>query len=161
MTDQPPPSGPDFEPPGADHDRRPGEHPEPPPVGGAHPEPTGGPVPQPLQPGPLPYQPTPDYATAAPGGTGGRGSIVLGVGIAMLALILDWLLWVAVPPSSDLSGLTFSLAGFLPFGLLLAGIVLAAIPRTTRTGAGILLAIGGVVLIVGGLCIALISSLSR
>ena len=49
------------------------------------------------------------------------------------------------------------MASVLPFGLVLAGIVLAVVPRTTRTGAGILLAIGGGVLILGGLCIALIA----
>lgn len=159
MTEQPPATGPDFEPPGAGQDRPPSEPEQAPPVGGAnYPPPANDPLAQSYQPGPPPYQPTPGYATAAPA-TGGRGSIALGVGITILALILDWVLWVVVPPSSDAASVTFTLAGFLPFGLVLAGIILAAIPRTTRTGAGILLGIGGAVLIAGGLCIALIAGL--
>ncbi len=46
---------------------------------------------------------------------------------------------------------------YVPIVLLVGGIVLAAIPRTTRTGAGILIGLGAAILIVGGLCVAILA----
>jgi hypothetical protein len=58
---------------------------------------------------------------------------------------------VSVQYDSPLASIMNLLAAGLPFALVLGGIVMAAIPRTTRTGAGILIA--------GGLCFALVFGL--
>jgi hypothetical protein len=91
--------------------------------------------------------------------TTGRGSIWLGVGITVVALLASWGLTAAVPYDNPLSSVTNLIAIGLPFALVLGGIVMAAIPKTTRTGAGILIAIGAGILIAGGLCFALVLGL--
>lgn len=50
-----------------------------------------------------------------------------------------------------------TVAGMLPFALLIVGIVLSAMEKTRRTGAGLLLSFGVVILAAGGLCVALIA----
>ena len=62
-----------------------------------------------------------------------------------------------MPYNNPLSSVMNALVLVVPIGLVLAGIVLAAIPRTTRTGAGILIGIGAGILILGGLCISLLT----
>ena len=133
MTDQDQPQGqPDFRPPG--------EHP------------AGQPVPPPVQPGGYP-------PFVAPASLKGRGSIWLGIGITIAVLLASWGLTAALPYDSPLASVTNLLAAVLPFALVLGGIVMAAIPRTTRTGAGILIGIGAGILIAGGLCFALVLGL--
>ena len=74
-------------------------------------------------------------------------------------VLVSWGLTSAVPYDSALAPVTNLLAAGLPFALVLGGIVMAAIPRTTRTGAGILIGIGAGILIAGGLCFALVLGL--
>ncbi|MGV8909426.1 MAG: hypothetical protein ACOH1Y_10625 [Propionicimonas sp.] len=88
---------------------------------------------------------------------GGRGSIWLGIAITFGALLAWWGITTAVPSDNPVASMMNSLILLLPFGLVLAGIVLAAIPRTTRTGAGILIGIGAGILILGGLCVVLLA----
>lgn len=153
MTDQNPPQGqPDFQPPGGD----PAGQPLPPVQPPAQPFPPQGqsfPPAQPYPPQGQPYQAPPQRPA------GGRGSIWLGIGITVAVLLASWGLTTAVPYDSPLASVTNLLAGVLPFALVLGGIVMAAIPRTTRTGAGILIAIGAGILIAGGLCFALVLGL--
>ena len=169
MTEQQPPQDrPEFQPPGGDPAGQPV-----PPV-----QPTGQsdqpPPSQPYQPPPQLYQPTPSQPYPPPTQAGnyppfqppppqpktGRGSIWLGIGITIVALLASWGLAVAVPYDSPLAPTMNLLAAGLPFALVLGGIVMAAIPRTTRTGAGILIGIGAGILIAGGLCFALVLGLS-
>lgn len=159
MTDQNPAKGqPDFEPPG-------GNPPVPPPVPPMAPGQPAQPYPTPAQPFPPQGQPYP--SPGQPGSyppflppqqrpTTGRGSIWLGVGITVAALLASWGLSAAVPYDNPLASVTNLIAIGLPFALVLGGIVMAAMPRTTRTGAGILIAIGAGILIAGGLCFALV-----
>ena len=103
-----------------------------------------GPTPPPGPPYHLPPQP--------PRG----GSLWLGLAIAVGSMALIWFGVAALPGSGgfDIFWLLFD----WPFVLLLGGLVLAAIPRTSRTGGGILLGLGAGVLILGGICIALLAS---
>jgi len=159
----------------------PGERPEGQPPGGGPVDPSEQPpqqYPPPAQPGgypqfPPPAQPGgyaqfppsvppggyPPYAQQPPPPKGGRGSIWLGIGITIAVLLASWGLTVSVRYDSPLAPVTNLLAGGLPFALVLGGIVMAAIPRTTRTGAGILIGIGAGILIAGGLCFALVLGL--
>lgn len=146
MTDQHPPQGqPDFQPPGW----QPPQQPDPP----APQQPPR----QSAQPPPGP--PPPPYYTPQPGPApkGGRGSIWLGIGITFATMLGWWGITAALPSDNPLASTMNGLILVLPIGLVLAGIVLAAIPRTTRTGAGVLIGIGAGVLILGGLCIALLA----
>jgi len=174
---QPPGDRPDFQPPGGN----PPDQPVPPPqpleepfpgaVPPAQPFPPAGqqPSPQyppPAQPGSYPQFPPsappggyPPYAQQPPVPKGGRGSIWLGIGITIAVVLVAWGLTSAVPYDSSLAPVTNLLAIGLPFALVLGGIVMAAIPRTTRTGAGILIGIGAGILIAGGLCFALVLGL--
>ena len=165
MTDQNPPQGqPDFEPPGGNPAVPPDPRAQPvqpvqppvqpfPPQGQPFP-PQGHPFPQPGQPVNYPpFQPPPARPTT------GRGSIWLGIGITIAVLLASWGLTAAVPYDSPLASFTNLLAVGLPFALVLGGIVMAAIPRTTRTGAGVLIGIGAGILIAGGLCFALVLGL--
>lgn len=153
MTDQNPPQGqPDFQPPG--------EGPAGPPVQPVQPaQPPTQPVP-PAQPYPQPFPPPAQPGSypqfAAPASPKGRGSIWLGIGITIAVLLASWGLTTAVPYDSPLAPVTNLLALGLPFALVLGGILMAAIPRTTRTGAGVLIGIGAGILIAGGLCFALV-----
>ncbi len=174
MTEQQPPQGrPEFQPPGGNPPDQPAAHPQQPPAqpyqppvspaqaypppGAAYPQqgqpyPTSGrPFPQQGQPGNYP-----PYQVPQPLPSKGRGSIWMGIGITIAALLASWGLAVSVRYDSPLASLTNLLAAGLPFALVLGGIVMAAIPRTTRTGAGILIGIGAGILIAGGLCFALV-----
>jgi hypothetical protein len=122
--------------------------------------------PTPAQPGSYPQFPPsvppggyPPYAPQPPAAKGGRGSIWLGIGITIAVVLVSWGLTSAVPYDSSVAPVTNLLAAGLPFALVLGGIVMAAIPRTTRTGAGILIGIGAGILIAGGLCFALVLGL--
>ena len=80
-----------------------------------------------------------------------------GVRIRAVGVLLVVSICAALSGSSNpVVGLVF----YIPIVLLVGGIVLAAIPRTTRTGAGILIGIGASILIAGGLCVALLAGLS-
>ncbi|MGR0317967.1 hypothetical protein [Agromyces sp. ZXT2-3] len=123
------------------------------------PEPPGPPVPpegEPAEPseGTRPFPPTPGEHQA------GRGSIWLGIGIAVIAAASVWLVpFFGVTDGRQLTVFLTLLLG-VPVALLVAGIVLAVIPRTRRTGSGLLIALGAAVLITGGVCTALLTSWS-
>jgi len=186
---QPPGERPEFQPPGGSQGDSSVPPPQPPPrpFPGAVPPAQPFPPPQPLPP-PAPFPPAdqqpqqqypppaqpgsypqfppsappggyPPYAPQSPAAKGGRGSIWLGIGITIAVVLLSWGLTTAVPYDSSLYSLTSLLAIGAPFALVLGGIVMAAIPRTTRTGAGILIGIGAGILIAGGLCFALVLGL--
>ncbi|HEY3409434.1 MAG TPA: hypothetical protein VGK53_14780 [Propionicimonas sp.] len=178
MTEQQPPGErPEFQPPGGipGDPSAPPQQPSPEPFAGAVPParplpqpfpPAAQQYPPPAQPGGYPQFPPsvppggyPPYAPLPPAAKGGRGSIWLGIGITIAVLLLAWGLTTAVPYDSSLYSVTSLLAIGLPFALVLGGIVMAAIPRTTRTGAGILIGIGAGILIAGGLCFALVLGL--
>ncbi len=141
MTDQQPPQEhPDFQPPGV--------QPPPPQPGQQYPPPQQPPQQPPAQ----------AWIAPPPPPKHGRGSIWLGIGITVASLLAWWGATAAVPYDSPIAAAMNALILVLPFALVLAGIVLAAIPRTTRTGAGILIGIGAGILIAGGLCIALLAT---
>lgn len=113
-------------------------------MGSMPPPPPGGPY----APGPRP--------------SGPRGSIWLGLAIGMLGSVLIYGLLIAasagrIPLSTDAMGAVAWLGLGWPLIVLVGGIVLAVLPRTTRTGAGLLLSIGVAVLVAGGLCVALLA----
>ena len=155
----PPQERPDFQPPGGD----PAGHPVPPsqPTGQQPYHPPMPPAQPPSMSYPPPGQPGnyPAFQPPRPQPATGRGSIWLGVGITVATQLASLGLSVAVPYDSPVASVTNLLAAGLPFALVLGGIVMAAIPRTTRTGAGILIAIGAGILIAGGLCFALVLGL--
>lgn len=170
MTEQQPPQDrPEFQPPDGNPagqpvpPAQPPGQPFPPPVPPA--PPPSLPYPPPAQPGSYPQFPPPaqpgSYPQFAPPrpAAGGRGSIWLGIGITIAVLLVSWGLTSAVPYDSSLASIMNLLVVGLPFALVLGGIVMAAIPRTTRTGAGILIGIGAGILIAGGLCFALVLGL--
>lgn len=170
MTEQQPPQDrPEFQPPDGNPagqpvpPAQPPGQPFPPPVPPA--QPPSLPYPPPAQPGSYPQFPPPaqpgSYPQFAPPrpAKGGRGSIWLGIGITIAVLLVSWGLTSAVPYDSPLASIMNLLVVGLPFALVLGGIVMAAIPRTTRTGAGILIGIGAGILIAGGLCFALVLGL--
>jgi len=176
MTEQQPPGErPEFQPPGGSpgDPSVPPQQPPPEPFPGAVPPAQPFPPPaqsfppaeqQPRQQYPPPAQPGsypqfPPYAPQPAAAKGGRGSIWLGIGITIAVVLASWGLTTAVPYDSSLYSVTSLLAAGLPFALVLGGIVMAAIPRTTRTGAGILIGIGAGILIAGGLCFALVLGL--
>lgn len=119
--------------------------------------PPGGPVPPP------PPPPPPGPGPVAPPVASG-GSILLGLGIGlgtMAATVgLAWALSGALSLPQLLTDWVGSIAGILPFGMIIVGIVLSALPKTRRTGAGILLSYGILILVAGGLCVALLAGLS-
>ena len=99
---------------------------------------------------------TPGGVSGGPEPSRSGGSIWLGLGIGVIASLTVW--FAAQGLSSDSSlGLTLLLAS--PVLLVVAGIVLAANPATRRTGAGLLIFVGAAVLILGGLCLALVAAL--
>ncbi len=83
------------------------------------------------------------------------GSILLGLGIGLLATVTIW--FGANALSSSDTGMLVLLGG--PVVVVIAGIVMAAYPATRRTGAGVLIFVGSAILILGGLCLALIATL--
>lgn len=156
MTEQPP--GPGYVPPG----QQPGPDvpPGPPPNYPPGPPPSYPPGPPPnYPPGPPPnYPPGP---AAGPSRPRGRGSIVLGIVITYATFAAAWFCLTYAFSSDVLAGPLSTLSAVLPLALIVVGIVLAALPKTTRTGAGILIGIGSAVLIAGGLCVALLSGLGQ
>ncbi|WP_045274028.1 hypothetical protein, partial [Microbacterium terrae] len=88
---------------------------------------------------------------------GGHGSLWLGIGIGVAAFLLVWALSLLVG-GTDMYWIPIMAWLGMPPLLLIAGIILAVIPRTRRTGAGILIAVGAGVLIVGGVCVALLTT---
>ena len=146
---EPTPERPDFEPPG---------NPQPPGPSAGPPPPVGPPS-EPDAPPSVPAHPLPPAPAQHPQPrSGGRGSILLGIGITFVGILGWWALASSVSYSGPASRLFGWLIPVAPALLILAGIVLAAMPRTTRTGAGILIGIGLAVLVAGGLCIALLST---
>lgn len=143
------PPGPDFSAPGSGWTPPGGS-----PLGGP---PPGPPPPGPPRPGPPPPGP-PRWGWVPPGPPPGRsgGSIWLGIGIGLVALVASFFGAQWLSPFWDMS---FAMLLFSPIVLIVVGIVLAANPRTRRTGGGILIGVGSAVLILGGLCIALIAGL--
>ncbi|GAB4099564.1 hypothetical protein [Sinomonas halotolerans] len=87
----------------------------------------------------------------------------LGLGIGVVAIPLLAFLATAIgsslPLDSSLLGMGFLWWGPF-FAYLVVAIVLASRPTTTRTGAGLLLAIGAWILIGAGVCVALIAQFS-
>ncbi len=178
MTDLPPAERPDFEqppdpadgsarawPPSDASSAPPPSSMPPPPSGptpamphGAPPPTASGPVPFAAGSG-APYPPPypPPGAVGSPPKQRGGGSIVLGLGISLVSLTAGVVSLFGFLPTQDGGVLTGAIAGYLPVLLVVAGIVLAAIPRTRRTGAGILIGIGAAILIAGGLCVALLA----
>lgn len=84
--------------------------------------------------------------------------MVLGIVIAALVLAGSVLLLFAAGGTAGDWAAAVALGA--PVLLLVAGFVLALIPRTSRTGAGLLIGFGGGILVAGGLCIALLTALS-
>lgn len=171
MTDRPP-DRPDFEPPEgqppwpdgspADEAPVPPAEPLPPAAWQAAPQAWVPPPPPPQPPPPPPPPPPVQHHDVLPPGPykqpwvpprprrrprqePGHGSIVLGMLVSLAAL-----------------GLAFQTLGAAVFivalGLFVVGIVLSAMPKTSRTGAGLLIGLGASVLIAAGICIALIAT---
>lgn len=163
MTDQQPPQDQPEVPPPAGQPGPPAYGPpsQPEPPRPSYPQAGPPPYAPPAQPpyqGPYP-QPGQQWTAPPPPPKGGRGSIWLGIGITVAVLAASWGI-ITLPYNESLSPITNGLSIGLPLALVLAGIVMAAIPRTTRTGAGILIGIGGLVLVAGGLCVALLAGFS-
>lgn len=121
-----------------------------PPQAGFVPPPPPPPPPPPR--GPYPPAPVP---------SGPRGSIWLGLAIGLVSSVLIYGGLIAAstgtfPLASDVVSVLGLASLAWPVVLLVGGIVLAVIPRTTRTGAGLLISIGVAILVAGGLCVALL-----
>jgi hypothetical protein len=103
----------------------------------------------------LPPPPQPSAARAPRAG----GSVLLGIvaGVLFIGVFvgLGFLLAASVP----------AVGGFLlwipPLVCLVAGIVLTAMPRTTRFGAGLLIGFGIALLASAGVCVALITGIGH
>lgn len=91
----------------------------------------------------------------------GRGSILLGIAITYATFAAAWFSFMYAFSSDVLAGPLSTLSAVLPLALIVVGIVLAVLPKTTRTGAGILIGIGSSILIAGGVCVALLSGLGQ
>jgi hypothetical protein len=111
---------------------------------------------------PPPPPPSPPGPAIPPARSG--GSIVLGLVIGLGSMLagggLVWVLSGGQSVPQVISDLLGAIAGVLPFALIVLGIVLSALPKTRRTGAGILLSFGIAVLIAGGLCVALLAGVN-
>lgn len=101
------------------------------------------------------------YPPSGPPRRRGRGSILLGIAITYATLAAAWFSFMYAFSSDVLAGPLSTLSGVLPLALIIVGIVLAAMPKTTRAGAGILIGIGSSILIAGGVCVALLSGLGQ
>ncbi len=97
--------------------------------------------------------PPPSFQYQVPPPQPGGGSGWLGAGIVAAVLAIGFVL--ASSLRSEL-GIGILLLG-LPL-LLVAGLVMVAIPATRRTGIGILITVGAGVLILGGVCVALLAA---
>lgn len=104
----------------------------------------------PDRPGPAMSMASPPSASPAPAGARGRGSILLGVAIAWATFVGAAFSFMYAFTSDALAGPLSSLAVLMPVALLVGGIVLAIVPKTRRTGAGVLIGIGSGALFVGG-----------
>ena len=85
------------------------------------------------------------------------GSIVLGLVVSLVVLgLAAFVLLDGV--GGELGAMLIGVATtYAPIGLLGVGIVLVSMPRTRRTGAGILIGFGAAILIAGGVCVALLA----
>lgn len=115
------------------------------------PRPPDQPPAYPPQQGGIPPIPPHGPAYTVPPQPRGGGSLALGVAISVVSIALVFGITLT---SGDLNALAI-LFGW-PVVLLIGGVVLAAIPKTSRTGGGILLGLGASILILGGVCFALI-----
>lgn len=126
------------------------------------PVPPQGPVDPPEEPpGPPPQTPPPDFrGYPPPPAPHSGGSVWTGVAISGAVGLLAWIIGALSMGSYDGIVVFLFLVFVLPILMLIVGIVLAAIPRTRRTGGGLLLGLGAAVLITGGVCVALITGSS-
>lgn len=83
------------------------------------------------------------------------GSIWLGLAIGVVSTVG---VFFAAQFLSAYTDLAFAGLMVAPLLMVVVGIVLVANPATRRTGAGLLLSLGAIILILGGLCIALIAA---
>lgn len=122
----------------------------------APPPPPSGSVPPP----PGYYPPAPPAPLNPP--RRGGGSIWLGLIIGLGGSLLLYGLYALVRGTigEQFGQVLDVLVTVWPIGVGLGGIVLAVIPKTTRTGAGMLLSIGIAILVGGGLCVALLAGYS-
>lgn len=135
-----------------------------PPAGGqpgAWQPPTGPPPgPQGVPPGSPAWQPPGSGPWQPPSGERSGGSLVLGLLIGVVVLVGGG--WVFVQLAGQLPDQSVGLiATSLVIGYLVTGIVLAVRPRTSRYGAGLLLAVGATLLILAGLCFGLVFGVIR
>ncbi|GAA3628157.1 hypothetical protein GCM10022200_08310 [Microbacterium awajiense] len=104
-----------------------------------------------------PPAPPPSYGDGPPPQPrGGRGSIWVGIGLGAAFIALLWASTIALSNTDRFEAVVLLWLG-MPLIMLIAGIVLVVIPRTTRTGAGVLISMGAAVLIGGGVCVALLT----
>lgn len=122
------------------------------------------PQPGSTQPGPPP--PSAPSGAPSPGAPSPRaarsgGSILLGLGIGALGGLVSWGMGIlagrATSTAELLTQVLGAVAGIIPIGLVVLGIVLSVMPATRRTGAGILLSFGIGILLAGGVCVALLA----
>lgn len=151
MTDPYDPNHPAFVPPNEPAATPPGSVPPPP-----------GSMPPSAVPPPPPPPPPPPSFPPPPAAPRGGGSIWLGIAIGLggSALFYGLYAWLRALLPDPVANVLDWVAGVWPLALFVAGVVMAVIRKTTRTGAGILLSFGVAVLIGGGLCVALISGFS-
>jgi hypothetical protein len=129
------------------------------------PPPPPPPPPPGWQAGPVPPPPPYPVRPVQPkGGSIGLG-IALGLGSSVLLGALMWLAsLMTVPGTNSPNNIPFAIVGITamvwPGVLFIAGLVMAVIPKTARTGGGILLSIGIEILLSGGLCIAALTGFS-
>lgn len=103
--------------------------------------------------GGMPPTPPPPATGGPPPRSG--GSIWLGLGIGVAATVG---VFFAAQVLSTYTDVAYAMLMVAPLLVLVVGIVLVANPATRRTGTGMLLSLGAIVLILGGLCIALIAA---
>jgi len=76
--------------------------------------------------------------------------------ISVGSMLLVFLLTIGVSNTGNFDILAL-LFGW-PLLLLVGGLILAAVPKTSRTGGGVLLGLGAGILILGGVCLAMIAT---
>jgi len=76
--------------------------------------------------------------------------------ISVGSMLLVFLLTIGVSNTGNFDILAL-LFGW-PLLLLVGGLILAAVPKTSRTGGGVLLGLGAGILILGGVCFAMIAT---
>lgn len=122
------------------------------------------PQPGSTQPGPPPPSApsgAPPSGAPSPRAARSGGSILLGLGIGALGGLVSWGMGIlagrATSTAELLTQVLGAVAGIIPIGLVVLGIVLSVMPATRRTGAGILLSFGIGILLAGGVCVALLA----